>query len=220
MHNQLAEVKQDLIDWFQRIYDRSLTTSSGGNLSVRLDDYVVCSPTGRDKGSLAPRDLCVLQMKECDYCLLNDNKPTCEIQMHLEIYRRRPDIKAIIHAHPVFASLFSVIDTKLRNDLFSETFIFIPRIEYVPYHPPGSRELSLAVGDASGKSNALILRNHGVVLMGDSLTACFRNLEVMEHSAKSQYLLLGRRDVRGLSKEQIEELGRLFHVSENNIELL
>ncbi len=213
MHNKLAVAKQDLIDWFQRIYDRNLTTSSGGNLSVRIDDYIVCSPTGKDKGSLAPRDLCVLKLDEetSGFSIMNDNKPTCEILMHLEIYRRRPQVKAIVHAHPVYSSLFSVIDTELRNDLFPESFIFIPRIEYVPYHPPGSEALSIAVGDASEKSDALILRNHGVVLMGDSLTDCFRDLEVMEHSAKTQYLLLGRRDVRGLSEEQLDELKQLFH---------
>ncbi len=212
MHNNLAEAKQKLIDWFQRIYDRNLTTSSGGNLSIRIGDHIVCSPTGKDKGSLAPRDLCVLQLdSDAGFTLLNDSKPTCEIQMHLEIYRRRPEINAIMHAHPVFASLFSVLSTPLRNDLFSESYIFIPKIEYVPYAPPGSIELASNVGEASLKSDALILRNHGVVLMGDSLATCFRNLEVMEHSAKSQYLLQGRRDVKGLNEGQLMELSSLFH---------
>ncbi len=214
MHNEIAEAKQQIIQWFQRIYDRNLTTSSGGNLSRRIHDCVVCSPTGKDKGSLSEYDLSVLTMDagSIEYECRNSNQPTCEIQMHLDIYRHNPKAKAIVHAHPVFASLFSVIDTKLRNDLFSETFIFIPRIEYVEYHPPGSIALAEAVGKASEISDALILRNHGVVIVGESLDNCFRNLEVLEHSAKAQFLLMGRRDVKALSSTKLSELSALFHL--------
>jgi L-fuculose-phosphate aldolase len=153
-------------------------------------------------------------MVEIDFTtgkLLNNNRPTCEINMHLGIYKNRPDVKTIFHAHPIYTSVFSVLDTPLDLRLLSEAFIFLKKISYVDYAMPSSQELANKVSEKAKEANVLILRNHGAVVLGSNCEECFHKLEVLETLARIQYLILGRKDVHFISDDEMKRITENFH---------
>ncbi len=191
--------KQEIIEFFKRLYNKNLTTSSGGNISILKDNLIYISPTEKDKALLKKEDIAVVDFKTGQ--LLSGLRPTSEIQMHLEIYKERKDIRTIIHAHPFYSTLFSVIEEPLRLDLVSEAAIFIKKINYVDYAIPGSEKLAKLSAKAIRNSDVIILRNHGVLTVGKTCIECFHKVEVLEFNAKLQYSISGRKDVNYLGKK-------------------
>ena len=201
--------KKAIVEYFKLIYNKGLTTSSGGNISIKNDDILLVSPTGKNKGKLTANDIVEWDLQK--QVSLNNNQPTCEIQMHTKIYEARSEVKTIIHAHPEFVSIFSVIEEKLRLDLMSEAFIFLKNIEYVDYEMPSSVELANKVGEAAKKSDVLMLRNHGVIVMGNDIEECFHKIEIIEHLAKIQFRIMGRSDICYLNEHDMNNIERKFH---------
>ncbi|MCD4828477.1 MAG: class II aldolase/adducin family protein [Candidatus Cloacimonetes bacterium] len=197
---KLEQARQSIAQWFARVYARGLTTAAGGNLSLRVGGHVVISPSGGDKGALQASDCAVVSLEAASR--IDGLAPSCELPMHLAIYRARPDVAAIMHAHPVHVSAFAVCSATLRTDLFAEDYLLVPRLGVAAYHTPSSPALAEAAADAALGCQAVLLQGHGVLTLGDDLAQCFARLECLEHTAQVQWLCLGRRDVRWLSAEQ------------------
>jgi L-fuculose-phosphate aldolase len=132
--------------------------------------------------------------------------------MHLEIYKRRPDVKAVVHAHPVTASAFAASSHPIGTKYLAESLVILGDIAYAPYARMGSNELAEVVGDAAEKSNCIVMRNHGVIALGDNLLQAFDRLEVMENAAKITLICQGALagDSVELSNEQVQELKAEF----------
>jgi L-fuculose-phosphate aldolase len=188
----------------RRIYQRGMTTTSGGNLSV-IDENgnIWITPAGIDKGTLKPSD--IMCMKP-DGAIVGKHKPSSEYPFHKAIYEMRPDIRAVIHAHPPALVSFSIVHQIPDTNIISQAKLVCGCIGYAAYELPGSHELGKRIAAEFKKGYmAIIMENHGTVLGGSDLADAFMRFEALEYCACT--ILSGK--VMGepeyLSDSQIEE---------------
>lgn len=176
------ETRREVARFMRRLYRQRLTTTSGGNISVRLESGVVAiTPAALDKGRLRTGQIALIRMDGEN--LTPDIKPTSEWRMHLLAYERCPGVNAIVHAHPPTASAFTTSATMISTRLVEESYLMVPRIIKLPYARTGSEELARTVADGVCRAEALLLENHGVVTVGATLLEAFDRLEVVEAAA-------------------------------------
>lgn len=184
-----VDARTQIASFMRRLYERGLTTTSGGNLSIREGSVVYLTPSASDKGRMEPEDVGATDL---DGNIVGKGfKPSIETRMHLEVYKARPDISAIVHAHPANASAFAASDAPIRSDLLSESYAILGRIAVAPYHCMGTPELALSVAEAIKGANCVIMRNHGALAVGRSMLEAFDRLEVLEAAAKVSLAFLG-----------------------------
>lgn len=177
------ELAREIADFMKRLYQQQLTTTSGGNISVRRGDAVFMTPGGTDKGRMETDEIGRLAL---DGTILDPGfKPTCEAGLHLAVYRARPDITAIVHAHPVTASAFSASEAEISTSLLAESAAVLGRIGRVPYFHFGTPELAEAAACCAKDYDVFLLNNHGAMTLGSSLLQAFDRLEVLENAAKT-----------------------------------
>ncbi len=181
------ELKAAVAAFMKRAYGRGLTTATGGNVSARDGSVMLITPSGKDKASLSADDIASVDILT-GTSLSPGMKLSIETEMHRLVYAARPDIKAIVHAHPVFASLFSASEDKIDTAIIAESWYLLGDVRKVPYHLMGTRELAEAVAACSADGNALLLENHGAIAFGRTLLEAFDRLECLEQSAKLTYI--------------------------------
>ncbi|ABR54410.1 class II aldolase/adducin family protein [Methanococcus vannielii SB] len=165
------------------LYDRKYVVGSGGNVSLKKDNLVYITPTGSILGFLNEEDICVVDIAG----KIIKGKPTSELNMHLEIYRNKPHVNAVVHTHSMYCTAFSVLDKKL--ELYTpEAEIFLKKIGYVDYCPCGTLELAECV--SSCNEDVLILKKHGIVTLGSTLTEAYIKTEVLEEIAKLNHIVM------------------------------
>lgn len=174
-----------LIDVCNNIYNRQLVSGKSGNVSARLSkDYIAITPTLKSLGELKQKDIVLVSM---DGQSLTSGKPSSEVGMHLEIYKKRPDVNAIVHTHSPYVTGFSFSSKEMKRlEGFGE--IKNPYISSVGYEKPGSGELARKVSDNIGEEDVLILKNHGVVCLGKFLKEAESLAIFIEESAKTQFI--------------------------------
>ena len=172
----------------RRVYERGLTTSLGGNISMRLGSVMLITPSSLDKASLGDEDIAKVDIesgKNLTPCL----KLSIESEMHRLIYLKRPTCKAVIHAHPVFSSLFSASEEEIRTDIIAESYYQLGRVVKTPYAIMGSRELAEKVSDDASSCCAVLLERHGALTVSDkSLLEALERLECLENAARMSLL--------------------------------
>jgi ribulose-5-phosphate 4-epimerase/fuculose-1-phosphate aldolase len=192
------------------IFDRGLTAGSSGNVSVKLEDGVLMTPTGASLGRLDPARLAKLAP---DGRHVSGDPPTKEAFLHLAVYAERPSAGAVVHLHSPHAVAVSCLDGVDRTDVLPPITAYyamrVGRLPLVPYYRPGDRALAEAVRGLAGRHHALLLANHGPVVAGSTLDAAVDAIEELETTARL-YLLIGDRPVRTLTAAQAEELRRAF----------
>lgn len=167
----------------RRMYERVLIVATEGNLSVRLhDDSILTTPAGLCKGTLVPSDLVVTDLESRQ--LSGSRRFSSELGMHLLIYRVRPDVKAICHAHPPIATGFAAAGRSLDRGRLTEQIDGIQRVPLVPYATPGTPELSSAIEPFALHDDVLLLANHGAVSYGPDLATAYMRMEIIENLAK------------------------------------
>ena len=174
----------------RRLYRHKLTTTLGGNLSMLLPDgSMIITPSATDKGKMKGSDIGNMDLEGN---IIGQNfKPTIESQMHINIYKARPDVKAIVHAHPVTACAFGASSAKINNTLIVESYVILGNIAYADYFPMGTVDLANAVADAAKNANCIIMKNHGALTVGSNILQAFDRLEVLENAAKMTILTEG-----------------------------
>ena len=180
--------RQDIIaccQWLcQHGYFGSLL-SAGGNVSMRIPDQpaFAITPSGRPYMSLLPDDICVMGLDLAP--LAGDLKPSIETGMHAAIYRRRPDIGAVVHTHQPFASVFALLGQPIPA-LFDEVALSIgDTVDLIPYAFSGTPELAALVGEAvTNGCNCFIMQNHGALNLGATLESAWKNAELLEKTAQ------------------------------------
>lgn len=184
LNTQLQHPRDQIVQVISRIYNRGLTTTSGGNISI-IDQNgdIWVTPSGVDKGSLRPSDI---------MCVRNDgtieglHKPSSEFPFHRAIYKIRPDIKAIIHAHPPALVSFSIVRKIPDTNIISQAKHICGPIGYAPYELPGSDALGEVIATEFKKGYmAIIMENHGTVLGGTDLVDAFQRFETLEFCART-----------------------------------
>jgi L-fuculose-phosphate aldolase len=201
--------RKDVAHFMRRLYKRGLTTTSGGNVSLRLsDDVILITPSATDKGRMKWKEVAIMNISG-ENCT-PDLKPSMETEMHLSIYKKKKDVHAIVHAHPVFASLFTAIKSKINTDLTAEAKAILGDPLFVKYAIMGSRALADLAAESIMKCDILLLENHGILTVGSNLLQAFDKIEVLENAAKMTLMteMTGKR--KPLDKYRIQELERLF----------
>lgn len=189
------------------MYEQGYIVAADGNASVRLgNDRIAVTPSGVHKGFLKPVDLVIADL---DGNALHGGRPTSEIRMHIEVYRRRPDVGAVLHAHPPHVLALSVAGVSLGKCILPETVFSLGQIEHAGYATPTTDDVPRAIALRIAEHDALILDRHGTLTVGSDLQGAFNRLEQVEHTAKVSHLahLLG--PVAPLPPEEVERIRRL-----------
>lgn len=192
-----------LAETCKRLYDRQLTVSAGGNMSVRINDReVLITPSGRNKGLLEPDDMVKLSI---DGEVLSEGKPSIEHRFHLALYRMNPDTNAIVHCHPLNCVALAVRNEPIRCNITPEGAILLGKVPMIGYFTPGSEELVEAVA-SEGKSKAMLMERHGALTQGRTLEEAYNRMEELEFQARLQ-LIVG--DVDDLPADEVDRLSRM-----------
>ena len=177
------QVRLDLARFGQMLHSQGFLAATEGNLSVRLDSKrVMITPTGFSKGMMHPEDMVIVDRDGRK--LEGETNPSSEIGMHLAIYRMRPDVGAVVHAHPCTATGFASAGIALDEPLCSEIVMTLGSVPLAPYATTGSTRLSEVLTPFIPDYNAILMANHGVVSYGDDLSQAYLRMEAVEHFAK------------------------------------
>ena len=202
------QIRADIVEAGRRLYARSYVASNDGNISARLDDRrLITTPKSVSKGFMTP-DMMVI----VDYDgkkLAGDREASTELPMHLEIYRNRPDARAVVHAHPPLATGFAVAGIPLTRAVLAEVITTLGSIPIAAYGTPSTAELPEAVRKYIKAHDAMLLANHGAVTCGPSVMAAYYKMETVEHFAK---ISLVARQLGGenlISREEVDRLQAL-----------
>lgn len=204
--NIFYDERKTVAAYMKKLYDRQLTTVSGGNISLRLDKEKFCiTPSALDKSSLRPELIAIVKFDGTN--LTPDLKLSIETEMHREILLNRPDINAVVHAHPVFASLFSTCQPcKINVRLTAETYFILGDIVNIPYFMMGTKQLASAVSQALKNHTAALLENHGAIAIGKDLLHAFDGLDLMERTAQISLFSQFIPGSHEMTKEQCDEI--------------
>ncbi|MDA0747532.1 MAG: class II aldolase/adducin family protein [bacterium] len=204
----LHQIKMDILDVGRRLYDKGYVVSNDGNISARVaEDRIVTTPTGLCKGTLSLEDLCVCDMD--GNRVSGRLRPSSEVGMHLFLYRERPDIEAVVHAHPPTATGFSVAGIPLTDCVLPEVIITIGAVPIAEYGTPGGPEISEPIRKYVKDYDAYLLENHGATTVGSSVMNAYFKMETMEHFAK---ILFVAKQLGGVNVLNNEQVGKLLQI--------
>jgi L-fuculose-phosphate aldolase len=204
----IESLRADIVEVGRRMYARGYTASNDGNISVRLgSDRLVMTPKSVCKGFMTPDMMCVTDL--AGKKLQGDRDPSSEMLMHLEVYRQRPDVQAVVHAHPPTATGFAVAGIPLDRAVLAEVLTTLGSIPIAEYATPSTRELPEAVRKYIRAHDGMLLANHGALTVGADLYAAYYKMETIEHFAKISLVarLLGGENL--ISRDEVLRLQEL-----------
>jgi L-fuculose-phosphate aldolase len=199
-----GEARKLICEVGRLLYERSYVVSSDGNVSIRLDENVVlATPTMTSKGRMTEDCLALTDMEGKP---LSDRRASSELEMHLLIYKMRPDVRAVCHAHPPHGTAFAVAGLAIDKPILSEVILTLGCVPLTSYGTPSTNELTEAMKPFVAHHNALLMANHGAVAYGDDLWQAFDRLETLEHTARISILAKALGGANDLPQEAIEKL--------------
>jgi L-fuculose-phosphate aldolase len=197
--------REEIVRYGRTLHERGLVAAMDGNLSVRLKgERILVTPTCVSKGNMRAADMVVVDME--GQRVSGRRNVTSEIGMHLLIYRMRPDIQAIVHAHPPTATGFAAAGIALTQPLVCEVVMGLGCIPLARYGTPGTSELARTLEPFVPHYDAILMSNHGVVAYGDTLERAYMKMETVEHFAQIALVthLLGRQ--QPLQEVEVQKL--------------
>lgn len=196
---QERAIRNEICQVCRLLYEKDLIAPLDGNVSVRWgEQYLLTTPSGVFKGQLAPKDLVVTDLSgtlaSAEISPSNGLHPSAELRLHLEIYRQRPDVRAVVHAHPPITTAFSVAGKSLAAPVLPESLVYTGTIETTAYATPTSAQGPEVVRELIRDHDALVLDRHGAVTVGQSAMDAFGKMAKVENTAWVVLLahLLGR----------------------------
>ena len=205
MKRNVQSLRKEIVEVGRRTYERGFVASNDGNISARIDaKRILITPTGVSKGFMKPEDLLVIDMD--GNLLSGGKKQSSETNMHLQIYKNRPDVTSVCHAHPPYATGFAVAGISLDKMILPEVIIRLGIVPVVEYGTAATEELYGSISKYIKDYDAFLLANHGALTVGNSVLNAYHKMETLEHAAMIQFIahMLGR--VNTLSKKQVEQL--------------
>ena len=200
----MSEVKEELVRYGIKISGAGLVAGAGGNISAREGSIVWMKPSGFAMDDMTPADLCGMDL-ETGRQVQGDNKPTSEVNMHLGIYRVRPDVVAVFHTHSAWAS--GVISSGVElKPMFAEFVNDLGRVGTIPYVTPTTQRLADAMAEKAGNCDTIFMVNHGVLAVGANIKQAYYRVAVVEDAAKSMVAAAVVGKPRFFTQEQIDEI--------------
>ncbi len=199
------EVIEEIITLGKKLYDKNMLAAADGNISVRVDDLILITPSGVPKGFLETKDIAEVSIDG----EIKSGKPSSELMMHLEVFRRCPEAKVVIHAHPPIAVAWTIAEPELNelpNTAMSEMILAMGSLPIIPFALPGSKEMGENLIPYLPKHRAMILSRHGALSWGETYQEALNGMERIEHAATMLYhaKLLG--GITSLPEKEIEFL--------------
>ncbi len=177
-------LRRQIIAAAQRLAAQGFFPGTSGNLSVRLDEQrVLLTPSGIPKGRLQPEELLIVTLEGEVVQGLRGLHPTSETPMHLEVYRRRPDVAAVVHAHPAAAVALTLVGISLEEPVLPEVLLLLGQVPTTAYATPSSAENRTAIAELIRTHDVLLLARHGSLTVGRNIDEAAQRLEVLEHAA-------------------------------------
>jgi L-fuculose-phosphate aldolase len=203
-----SQLRADIVEVGRRMYARGYTAANDGNISVRLGgDRLLMTPKGVCKGFMTPDMMCITDLDGRK--LQGHTDPSSEMLMHLEVYRQRPDVAAVVHAHPPTATGFAVAGIPLDRAVLAEVLTTLGSIPIAEYATPSTSELPDAVRKYIKAHDGMLLANHGALTVGSDLFGAYYKMETVEHFAKISLVarLLGRENL--IARDEVLRLQEL-----------
>ena len=176
-------VRDEIVLVCRRLYERGLVAGPDGNVSVRQEDgSILVTPSGLSKVDVTPDDLVVVTLD--GRVLEGRHAPSSELRMHLRIYQRRPDVHAVVHAHPPAATGFAVAGEAFVAPVLPEVILQLGEVPLVPYATPGSDALADAFEPFLASHDGFLMANHGATTVAPTLTTALQRMESLEHGAR------------------------------------
>ena len=201
------QIKKEICEIGKRIYDRGMVAANDGNISVKLSDNLfLCTPTGVSKGFMTPEYICKVDA-EGNVIQANPRfKPSSEIKMHLRVYKERPDVNAVVHAHPLYATGFAIAGIPLTQPIMPEAIIALGCVPIAEYGTPSTEEIPNAVAKYLQSFDAVLLENHGALTFADTLLNAYHKMESVEFYAQLLFISNQLGGPKELSPEQVNRL--------------
>lgn len=202
-----VSLRHDIVEIGRRLWLRGFVASNDGNISVRVaDDRVLMTPTAVSKGFMTPDMMVITDMDGTLVSGVPGRRPSSEIKMHLVAYQQRPDVKAVVHAHPPLATGFAVAGIPLDRAVLAEVITTLGSIPIADYATPSTQELPDAVKPYVKAHDGLLLANHGALALGADLFGAYYKMETIEHFARISLVArqLGRENL--LSRDEVARL--------------
>ena len=204
----LDRLRADIVEIGHRLYTRGFCASNDGNITVRFaDDRVLTTPKSVSKGYMTPDMMVVVDLDGRK--VSGDRDASSELLMHLEVYRQRPDVRAVVHAHPPLATGFAVAGVPLDRAVLAEVICTLGSIPIVDYATPSTPELPAAVRQYIKAHDGLLLANHGALTVGGDVYSAYYKMETVEHFAKISLVARMLGGERLISQEEVLRLQAL-----------
>jgi L-fuculose-phosphate aldolase len=203
--NSEFKIKQDICEIGRRMYEKNFVAANDGNITVKVNDNEFwATPTGVSKGFMTPDMLIKVNME--GKVLEGTWKPSSELKMHLRVYKERPDVGAVVHAHPPTATGFAVAGIPLNKYIMPEAVIFLGSVPIAEYGTPSTDEVPNAISKYLQTHDAILLQNHGALTVGQDLFSAYFKMETLEFYARVSLIARQLGGEKELSPDQVEKL--------------
>ncbi len=200
------EIKEEICEIGSRIYQKGYVAANDGNISVKVNDNeFYCTPTGVSKGYMTP-DM-IIKVDAQGNKLEGELNPSSEIKMHMRVYRERPDVNAVVHAHPPTATAFAVCNIPLDDFILPEAILTVGTVPVCKYGTPSTPEVPDSLMPYIQDHDAFLLQNHGALSVGFNLTKAFFIMDEVEYYAK---ICLMARQIGGMQELGESDLKKLM----------
>ncbi len=204
------EIKKEICEIGKRIYNRGMVAANDGNISVKLNDNeFLCTPTGVSKGFMTTDYICKVDANGNVLQANGNFKPSSEIKMHMRVYKERPDVQSVVHAHPIYATSFAIAGIPLTQPIMPEAVIALGCVPIAEYGTPSTEEIPDAVSKYLQYYDAVLLANHGALTYSDSLLAAYHKMESLEFYAE---LLFKAKQLGGPQELNAEQVSKLYDI--------
>lgn len=205
------KVREEICEIGRRMYGRRMVAANDGNISVRLsEDVLLCTPTGVSKGFMKPEQMCKIDLSGNVLEMAEGFGPSSEVKMHLRVYQKRPDISAVVHAHPIFATGFAVMGRGLESPIMPEVIVNFGKVPLVPYGTPSTAEIPDAIEPYLAEYQAILLEHHGALTWAKELETAYMKMESVEFYAELLYRTTQLGGPRELSEDKLERLYKVI----------
>lgn len=203
------QLRTNLIDIGKRMYERNYVCATDGNISTRVSDTtILITPSGVAKGSMQPSDLALISIDGKQ--LAGKRRPSSEYKLHLAVYRNRPDVQAVVHAHPPCCTALTLAGIPLDRPAVPEVVLtFGPAIPTAAYATPSTDEVPQSIEPFIQTCDAILLERHGAVTVGSSLDNAYQKLEKLEQYAQTVIYTLQLGKLTPLDQSRIDQLMRI-----------
>lgn len=199
----MINYRNQLIEIGKKLYLKNLTSATSGNLSIRTDDGIYITATGSVLGDLSEKDIVLLDYAGDE---ISEGKASSEKMLHVEIYKQRPDIRAIVHTHPVYLTTFAACHIPLNEPIMAESILYFEDIPVAEYAMPSSLKLVENTVKCLQNKDVVLMANHGAIAIADTIEHAFLKMETAEYYANVTLntRLLG--GAKHLSESDVQDL--------------